>query len=285
MSRSAITGMNQLGGGSRSGAALVVVLGATVVMIALLVPVLEVLVSTEQRAVLDQRDLAFDGLRTDAEAVVSNWLAVHGATMVTDPDQAYAGQQIIDLQPTASESDVAVRAWVWDGYSAWPVAALRPGHPLARSRPPLLAGVGLPPGERQREQVPRWLANLAPRWPSPPPLSGDQVQLGVVPVLAMHAESEINLRTAPAGLIQAAAVWLERPALEHWLVARREGVGMPTTDPTVNDERLGIRTSSNRWLVMLELKWQQRRQVWCYSVQVTDDGIQIMWRERVASER
>jgi hypothetical protein len=254
---------------ARRGAALLLVLGAVVVVLA----VLQVGMSTRwwgaSVAILDHRDAQQWQLLADADAVIAAWCERHGATMTADPASPMSGLILVDRSWTMSgnadgEPGGRIQVRIWDACGGLPVAALATGHPIAGSvgapwsaligqvppTPDVLETLRLPPGVRQ--------------FPVEPAAGPAQPSCAVG--LAIHGEGSVNINTAPLDMIEAVARW-NGLSLDLRALAAERHLGKPSGLPRMGspladlaDVRLVDRT--DRWQALITITHQGRTTAW-----------------------
>ena len=269
-------------GRTRTGAALLAVLVACVVLLA----AVTVAVSSA-RAQLDAMRLSDSGqaiadLRRLAEDATAAWLDAHAGRVVLPPEGG--GLDLLHEQFALPEGAGTLHVMLFDGWSGlptgqWPVGSplrlaipLPPGIPLpAHAGAPhrlcdaleRLAAPGLPPRfPRPQSQLPLrvWAADATTITAALPGMSvgRNDGRAALATLLSPHATGQINLNTAPIRLVDAAAQVLGLELKD--LIARRRS-RLFTSAPGAGPERadgLQLVDASPVWNAAVSVTWRGR---------------------------
>ena len=249
--------------GSRQGIALVLVLGAVVIVTTAATFAVHAVHAAQLAHAHARDERSAECLRSDCEALLTLWLAQHGAGLVTPPDAPYTPTIAFADTVRIEGHSVHCQALVWDAFSSVPAALAHGGTAL----PPPWSDLSLsydPESETPQSALLTTRVNAGTRFPEPQhfqhwhwgeahgEVSDEAPELPDEPALALvlgdHADARININTAPIRLLTRLQTGgtLDLDALRD---ARSEGT--PLTSTRARGDGIRFVASSDRWHVLL----------------------------------
>jgi|GEM_PF-2940504 len=270
----------------RRGFALLLVLAATLIVMASITLVLSRLLETRRHLVgATDEDHLIDGLAA-GERLSLAWLRIQARQVVFPPD----GGSIPLVHDTwrTHHGNGEVTVLLYDACAMIPARCAGTDGTLRAALPPGWSGVSMPdlPPQQQTEP-PDWLETITlprglRRFPraavSTPPIDWStkgtiadgnrsstlpNTEIGLAMLVSPHSQGAINVNTAPEDLLRIAFQQSGTNGLSAMVQSRRRGVAV-TNVPELTVPRSGFRfvTSSSAWHAHIRVRWNDRQRSW-----------------------
>lgn len=271
---------------SRRGFALLLVLAATVVVMAGITLAISRLLDTRQHLVgVTDEDHLIDGLAA-GERLSLTWLRQHATQVVFPPEGGNIPLVHETWRTHHGIGDLSVL--LYDACAMIPARCAGSEGPLRSALPHSWSGVFMPdlPPTKQTEP-PDWLETIAlphglRRFPyaamSTPtvdwstkgtiadayqPPASPASDIGLAVLVSPHSQGAINVNTAPEDLLRIAFQQSGAGGLSTMIQQRRRGAAVRTV-PELTVPRLGFRfvTTSTVWYAHIRVRWNDRQRSW-----------------------